>query len=145
MKSTRKMEDDTAKEFLRQLAAERGKILTDEDFESIRLTRLEDLARPPRIEWAVSGPGLACILVGIGLVVAALLTRNVSLLLFGPTLVGFGSYLFFGNLRACRTAMRRPCTERLGEIDDLLRSGLITAKEHETIKQAIEHESTVRV
>jgi hypothetical protein len=152
VKSTRKKDGDTAKEFLNQLAADRGTILPDEDYESIRLSRLQDLARPPRVEWAVAAPGLACILVGVGFLVAALLTWTaapensaMSRLVFGLLLVGLGSLFFFGNLRACRTAARRSYTERMSEIDDLLRSGLITAQEHGTIRQAIEHESIVRV
>ena len=145
MKSTRKKEDDTAKEFLKQLAADRGTILTDEEYESIRLSQLQDLARPPRIEWAVAAPGLACILVGVGFLVAALPTRIMSRLVFGLFLVGLGSLFFFGVLLACRSAARRPYTERMTEIGDLLRSGLITAQEHETIRQAIEHQNPVRV
>jgi hypothetical protein len=151
MKSSRKLKDDTAKEFLTQLAADRG-ILTDEDYQSVRFSQLQDLARPPRVEWAVAGPGLACLLVGVGFLVAALLTwtatpedSTMSRLTFGLLLIGLGSLFFFGNLRACRRTARRPYAERLNEIDDLLRSGLITAQEHETIRQAIEHETTVRV
>jgi hypothetical protein len=152
MKSTRKHNGDTAKEFLEQLAADRGTILNDQDYESIRLVRLQDLARPPRVEWAVAAPGLACILLGVGVLVAALFTgtaasaeRSLGSMVFGLLLVGLGSLFFFGNLRACSAATRRPYAERMSEIDDLLRSGLITTQEHETIRQAIDHESTVRV
>jgi len=152
MKSRRKQEADTPKEFLEMLAADRGTVLTDEEYESMRLSQLESLARPPRVEWAVAGPGLVCILIGVGLLVAALLTwitapedATMNRLMIGLLLVGLGSYFFFGNLHVCRAAYRRPVTERLSEIDDLLRSGLITAQEHESIRQAIEHESVFRV
>src|SRR6266568_526287 len=148
MKSRRKQEGDTAKEFLEQLAADRGTILTDEEYESMRSSQLQTLARPPRVEWAVAGPGLLCILLGVGLLVAALLTwitaaedTTMNRLMIGLLLVGLGSYFFFGNLHACRAAFRRPFTERISEIDDLLRSGLITAQEHESIRKAIEHKS----
>jgi hypothetical protein len=152
MKSRRKQESDGAKEFLEQLAADRGTILTGEEYESIRSSRLQDLARPPRIEWAVAGPGLVSILIGVGLLVAALLTwitaskdTTMSRLFLGLLLIGLGSYFFFGNLRACRAATQRRRTDRMSEIDDLLHSGLITAQEHETIRQAIENESASRV
>jgi len=152
MKPRRKQEGDTAKEFLEQLAADRGSVLADEEYESVRSWQLQTLAKPPRIEWAVAAPGLACILVGVGLLVAALLTwitapedSTMNRLMIGLLLAGLGSYLFFGNLRACRAATRRPYSERKTEIDDLLRSGLITAQEHETIRQAIDHESVLRV
>jgi hypothetical protein len=110
------------------------------------------LARPPRIEWAVAAPGLVSILIGVGLLVAALVSwvtapenTTMSRLMMGLVLAGLGSFFFFGNLRACRVALRRSCAERHVEINDLLRSGLITAQEHETIRHAIEHESTSRV
>lgn len=134
------------------LATDRGTILTDEEYGSMRSSQLASLARPPRIEWAVAGPGLVCILIGVGLLVAAFLTwitapedTTMNRLLIGLLLVGLGSYFFFGNLHACRAAYRRPFTERLSEIDDLLRSGLITAQEHESIRRTIEHESAFRV
>ncbi len=134
------------------LAADRGKILSDEEYESMRSSQLESLARPPSVEWAVAGPGLVCILIGVGLLVAALLTwitapedTTMNRLMIGLLLVGLGSYFFFGNLHACRAAYRRPFAERLGEVDELLRSGLITAQEHESIRRAIEHESVFRV
>ena len=134
------------------LAADQGTILTDEEYESMRSSQLETLARPPRVEWAVAGPGLICILIGVGLLVAALLTwitapedTTMNRLMIGLLLLGLGSYFFFGNLHVCRAAYRRPLTERISEIDDLLRSGLISSQEHETIRQAIEHESTFRV
>jgi len=148
MKQRCKQEGDTAKEFLEQLAADRGTILTDEEYESVRSWRLETLAKPPRIEWEIAGPGLACVIVGIGLLVAALVTwitatddTTMNLLMIGVLLVGLGSYFFLGNLLVCRGATRRPCSERKDEVDDLLRSGLITSQEHETIRQAIERES----
>jgi hypothetical protein len=152
MKSRRKQEADTPKEFLEMLAADRGTVLTDEEYESMRLSQLESLARPARVEWAVAGPGLVCILIGGGLLVAALLTwitapedTTMNRLMIGLLLVALGSYFFFGNLHTCRAAYRRPVSERLREIDDLLRSGLITAQEHESIRQMIEHESVFRV
>ncbi len=133
MKPRRKQESDIAKEFLEQLAADRGSVLADEEYESVRSWQLQTLAKPPRIEWAVAAPGLACILVGVGLLVAAMLTwitapedSSMNRLMIGLLLAGLGSYLFFGNLRACRAATRRPYSERKTEIDDLLRSGLIT-------------------
>jgi hypothetical protein len=57
MKSHRKLEGDTAKEFLEQLAADKGAILTDEEYDSVRSSQLQTLARPPRIEWAVADRG----------------------------------------------------------------------------------------
>lgn len=152
MKPCRKQEADTAKEFLTQLAADKGPLLADEEYESMRSWQLQTLAKPPRIEWAVAAPGLVCILVGVGLFVAALLTwvtapedTTMDRLMIGLLLAGLGSYFFFGNLRACRALTSRPYSERRTEIDDLLRAGLITAQEHATISQAIEHESVLRV
>jgi hypothetical protein len=150
MKSRRKQETDTAKRFLQQLAVDRGTILTDEEYENARSSQLQDLARSPRVQWAVAGPGIVCMLVGMGLSVAALLPwitgaedATIGHLMLGLLLVGFGSYFFFGNLHACRAATRRPYTERISELDDLLRSGLITAREHEGIKHTIEHETAL--
>jgi hypothetical protein len=147
MKSRRKQEGDTAKEFLEQLLADRGTILTDEEYQDIRSWQLQTLAKPPRVEWAAAGPGLLCILIGIGLLVSVLLTwitapeeTTMNRLAMGVILAGLGSHFFFGNLRACRPAFRRPYPERIAEIDELLRSGLITAPEHESIRQAIEQE-----
>jgi hypothetical protein len=152
IKSHRKLEGDTAKEFLEQLAADKGAILTDEEYDSVRSSQLQTLARPPRIEWAVAGPGLLCICIGVGLLVAALLTwitapedTTMNRLMTGLLLIGLGSYFFFGNLHACRAAFRRPYNGRISEIDGLLRSGLITSPEHEIIKQAIEHECAIKV
>lgn len=152
MKSRRKEDGDSAKEFLEQLAVDKGTILTDEEYEGMRSFQLEMLAKPPRVEWVVAGPGLVCILVGVGLLVAALLTwitapedTTMNRLMIGLLLLGLGSYFFFGNLHVCRAAYRRPLPERIGEIDDLLRSGLITAQEHERIRRTIEHETAFRV
>ncbi len=152
MKPRRKQEADTAKEFLEQLAADRGPVLTDEEYESMRSWQLQTLAKPPRIEWAVAAPGLVCILIGVGMLVAALLTwvkapedTTMNRLMIGLLLVGLGSFFFFGNLRACRAVTSRSYAERKTEIDDLLRSSLISTQEHETIRQAIEHEGVPRV
>jgi hypothetical protein len=147
MKTRHKQEGDTTKEFLEQLAADKGTVLTDEEYVSIRSGQIQTLAKPPRIEWAIAAPGLACVLVGGGLFVAALLNwttapenSTMNRLMIGLLLVGLGSYFFFGNLRACRAVASRSNAERRTEIDDLLRSGLITAPEHETIKQAIDRD-----
>jgi hypothetical protein len=152
MKSRRKQEADTPKEFLEMLAADRGAILTDEEYDSLRASQLEALAKPPRVEWSVAGPGLVCILIGLGLLVTALMTwitapedTTMNRLMIGLMLLGLGSYFFFGNLHACSTEYRRPFAERVSEIDGLLRLSLITAQEHESIKQAIEHESASRI
>src|SRR5882724_12519528 len=100
MKPRRKQESDTAKAFLEQLAADRGSVLADEEYESVRSWQLQTLAKPPRIEWAVATPGLACILVGVGLLVAALLTwitapedSSMNRLMIGLLLAGLAGSL----------------------------------------------------
>jgi hypothetical protein len=148
MKPSRKQQARRAEGFLRELEASKGTVLTDEEYEGARARQLQTLAKPPRIEWVVAGPGLVGILVGIGFLVAAWVTwvaapgdSTRNRLMIGLVLVGLGSLFFIGNLLACRTATRRPCAERKAEIDDLLRSGLITTQEHETVKHAIEDAS----
>ena len=152
MKSNSQLDGDTVKEFLERLAADKGTILTDEEYEDVRSSTLQRLAKPPRIEWVVAGMGILCILIGIGLFVTALLTwvtaaedTTMKRLMVGLVLIGLGSFFFFGNLQACRAAFRRPFAERISEIDDLLRCGLITAPEHENIRQAIGQEQALRV
>ena len=152
MKPRGKQEGDTAKEFLEQLAADKGSVLTDEEYESVRSWQLQNLAKPPRVEWAIAAPGLVGMLVGVGLLIAAMVTwvtapedTTMNRLMIGLLLVGLGSYFFFGNLRACRAVTSRSYAERKTEIDDLLRAGLITAQEHETTRKAIDRESVFRV
>jgi hypothetical protein len=150
MKPRRKQEAGTAKDFLRQLAEDKGPVLTEQEYESVRSWQLRTLAKPPRIEWAIAAPGLA-FLVGVGFLVTALLTwittpedSTMNRLMMGVLLAGVGSYFFFGNFRICGAGARRSHSERKAEIDDLLRSGLITSQEHETIRQAIHHKSVFR-
>lgn len=152
MKSRGKQEAETTREFLEQLAKDRGPILTDDEYENVRSSVLRSLANPPRVEWAVAAPGLISILIGIGLLVAVLLTwitapedTTMSRLIVGLLFVGLGSYFFFGNLLACRASVRRSYGERITEINDLFQSGLISKQEHETIRQAIEHKGALRV
>ena len=145
-------ECDTVKGFLEQLAADRGTLLTEEEYQSLRSSQLRDLEKPSRSGWLVAAPGLAFLLIGIGIVIAILARWNsasadaaVGQLMLGILLTVLGSCFSFGYIRGAIAEARRTYPERVTEVDELLRSGLITAKEHETIRRSIESDGRARV
>src|SRR5437899_2702456 len=102
MKPNKREDCDTLKQFLEQLAADRGVVITDEEYESLRSSELQSLAKPQRMGWIVVIPGLVFLLIGIGFSVSALVSLASVLeeaalirLMFGIFLAGLGSYFFF--------------------------------------------------
>jgi hypothetical protein len=148
MKRRYHTEENAAKPFLERLAADRGTLITDEEYLGWRSYVLQTLARPPHIEPAVAIPWLICALVGVCLLVLGFIKwlsapeeTTMDRWAFGVLLAGLGLYFFVRNIRACRSAVNRPAAERAAEADELLRAGLITSDEHATIKQAIENDN----
>ncbi len=148
-----KKECDTVKGFLEQLAADRGTVFTEKEYKDLRSSQLRELAKSQWRGWLiVAVPGLVFFLIGVAIVIVILARwssasadADLGQLGLGILLTVLGGYCFFRYLRVCIADARRPYSERVTEVDDLLRSGLITAKEHETIRRAIERESHPRV
>ncbi|HUS36658.1 MAG TPA: hypothetical protein VM680_15010, partial [Verrucomicrobiae bacterium] len=138
----------STKDYLIELAADRGAVLTDEEYQDVRSSILRSLAAPPHLSKFAVATTTVLILVGLAFVTPnaiKLITSNdvesAGLwLMIGVASCVLGAVLLMGTFSEYRTATRRTTAERIFEIDDLLRDHLLSPEEHRSIKHSIQEQ-----
>jgi hypothetical protein len=145
---TSELPNPSTKDFLIELSADRGAVLTDEEYNDVRSWILRSLAEPPQLSRSMVAITTGLILLGLAFATPnaiKLITSNdvesAGLwLIIGLSWCVLGAWLLVGTLSEYRTATRRTTAERITEIDDLLRHHLLSSEEHRSIKHSIQEQ-----
>jgi len=137
------VEDDSPSTVLRWLEVERGSILTEREYQEMRETVIEELARGPhcRLSILITFGVVGLLLLVVTIIGLAIAVRRVvpdyTLGLVGLCALGAWAYALRSYVQAVRTHSRRSLGERLAELEGLHRENLITQAEFDRIYAAV--------
>lgn len=138
-----KIDDDSPVTLLRHLEEERGKLFTEDEFQKMRSTVLEELAHGARLRpftlftFAVIALGLLGLLV-IGLVVSPNQSAgDYALAVVSAIALAAVGYFFWFCLRGIKRDTLRTLDARLAELEQLRETRLISTEEYQRIQAHI--------
>jgi hypothetical protein len=134
---------DNPQVLLQSLAAERGRMLTEAEYQQMRQSILDELARGPRYRpFTVFTFGVVSVLLLGATALGVGLWRNdtpggVVLALAAAACLAVWFFVGWRISQSVRAELRRPLADRLTELDQLRAARLVSEAEFESIRAAI--------
>jgi hypothetical protein len=136
------VDDDSASTVLRGLERERGRAFNEKEYQEMRQSVIDELARGPRVRvsllltFGVVGLILLSLTL-LGVVLAFAEEPEYTLAGAGAVALGVWAYLLRSYLRGVREQSRLSRSERLAEIKQLRQDSLISQQEYDHLFAAL--------